>query len=211
MLKDAQRQVGRARRTITNESLLLFATTAMLTTEIFPRANYYWEECAERDKTWLQWKLAYKKSHAKARIKAQANKGTIKFGAANSTAHQETAPTVENRQKVDYGGMKALEGYFDNLAAAAVNEKSVLQQLVLNNNNLAASNKILVALFLTRASRKAGKSAVGVQTSATTARKKATINQTLAMSLLKTRTSAPLAGESLCGGVGRSEYIARTC
>ena len=36
--------------------------------------------------------------------------------------------------------MKALEGYFDNLAVAAVNEKFVLQQLVLNNTELATSN-----------------------------------------------------------------------
>ena len=42
--------------------------------------------------------------------------------------------------------MKTLEGYFDNLAAAAVNEKDVLKQLVLNNTTLATSNKSLVAL-----------------------------------------------------------------
>ena len=42
--------------------------------------------------------------------------------------------------------MKALEGYFDNLAAAAVNEKSVLEQLVENNTKLAATNKNLVAI-----------------------------------------------------------------
>ena len=42
--------------------------------------------------------------------------------------------------------MKALEGYYDNLAAAAVNEKSVLEQLVLNNTKLAASNKSRVTM-----------------------------------------------------------------
>ena len=36
--------------------------------------------------------------------------------------------------------------YFDNLATAAVNEKSVLQQLVLNNTTLMTSNESLVAL-----------------------------------------------------------------
>ena len=54
-------------------------TTAMLTTEIFLRANEYWEERAERDNICPQWKQAYKKAHAKARIKAQANEGTVKF------------------------------------------------------------------------------------------------------------------------------------
>ena len=42
--------------------------------------------------------------------------------------------------------MKNLKGYFDNLAAAAVNEKDVLKQLVLNNTTLTTSNKSLVAL-----------------------------------------------------------------
>ena len=42
--------------------------------------------------------------------------------------------------------MKALEGYFNNLATAAVNEKSVLEQLVANNTKLAATNKNLVAI-----------------------------------------------------------------
>ena len=51
MLKDAQRQAGRAVRTIVDETLLLFASTAMLASERFPRANDDWEERAERDKT----------------------------------------------------------------------------------------------------------------------------------------------------------------
>ena len=42
--------------------------------------------------------------------------------------------------------MKTLEGYFDNLATAAVNEQGVLKQLVLNNTTLATSNESLVAL-----------------------------------------------------------------
>jgi len=38
-----------------------------------------------------------------------------------------------------------LEGYFDNLAAAATNEKAVLDQLVANNTKLAATNATLAA------------------------------------------------------------------
>ena len=69
MLKDAQRQAGQEGQIVSNETLLLFFSTAMLTTERIPRANYDWEERAERDKTWMQWKLAYKKAHAQTRIK----------------------------------------------------------------------------------------------------------------------------------------------
>ena len=53
---------------------------------------------------------------------------------------------MENNQGVDDGGKKALEGYFDNLAAAVVNEKFVLEQLVANNTKLAANNDNLVAM-----------------------------------------------------------------
>ena len=42
--------------------------------------------------------------------------------------------------------MKSLEGYFDNLAAAAVNEKYVLGKLVANNAKLAAANKEVVTI-----------------------------------------------------------------
>ena len=147
MLEDAQRQAGRAGRKIANKTLLLFASTAMLTTEKFPRANNDWEERTERDKTWMHWKTAYKKDHTQARVKAQANNGTAKFGTENSTACQDTTiPSADNQLEVEDGGIKALEGYFDNLATAAVNEKPVLQQLVLNNTTIATSNESLVAL-----------------------------------------------------------------
>ena len=118
----------------------------MLTTERFPHANEDLEERVERDKTWLQWKLAYKKAHAQSRIKAQVNKGTVKFGATNSADLQETTINTETQQEVDDSGMKALEGYFDNLATAVVNKNTVLQELVLNNTKIARSNESLISL-----------------------------------------------------------------
>ena len=74
MLEDVQRQTGQAGRTISDKTLLFFASTFMLTSERFPRANDDWEERADRDKTWPQWKSAYNRAHAKARVKAQAKK-----------------------------------------------------------------------------------------------------------------------------------------
>ena len=46
MLEDAQRQAGRAGRAISDKNLLLFASTAMLASERFPRANDAWEDRA---------------------------------------------------------------------------------------------------------------------------------------------------------------------
>ena len=42
MLEDAQKQVGRSSHTIALKTLLLFARTAMLTTERYPRTNNDW-------------------------------------------------------------------------------------------------------------------------------------------------------------------------
>ena len=42
MLEDAQRQADRAGGKIADETLLLFASTAMLTSKRFPRANDNW-------------------------------------------------------------------------------------------------------------------------------------------------------------------------
>ena len=66
MLEDAQRQAGRAGHTITDETLLLFASTVMLTSKRFPRANNNWEYQTKHGKTWASRKLAYKQAHAKA-------------------------------------------------------------------------------------------------------------------------------------------------
>ena len=125
MPEDAQQQAGRAGHTITDDTLLLFASTAMLTSERFPRANDNWEDWAEREKTWASWKLAYNQAHAKARAKDQAHEGSTKFGAANSATHQEAHLPLDNQLEGDSSDVKTLEGYFDNLAAAATNEKDV--------------------------------------------------------------------------------------
>ena len=148
MLKDAQQQDDRAGQTITDETLLLFASTAMLTSERFPRANNDWEDRAEHDKTWANWNTSYKQAHAKARGKAHDNDGSVKFGAANSAACQESAHfPLDNQLEADSGDLKTLKGYFDNLYAAAVNEQGDLKKLVLNNTTLAMSNESIVALL----------------------------------------------------------------
>ena len=123
----------------------------MLTTEHYPQANSDWEDRYEEENSWDHWKTCYKKAHAKARVKAQAAEGANKFGAPNSAKRElevgfekssiETTEGSNNRV-----GLKALEGYFDNLAAAATNEKIVLEQLVASNANLDATNEELVAV-----------------------------------------------------------------
>ena len=51
IIEDAQRQADQAGQTIADKTLLLFATTAVFTIELFPCANDDWEERAEWEKT----------------------------------------------------------------------------------------------------------------------------------------------------------------
>ena len=87
----------------------------------------------------------------KARVKAKAAVGANKFGAANAANQvlgigfnkNSSAMMDKIRYKV---GLKALEGYFDNLYTTSTNEKTVLEQLVARNAKLIATNKELVAV-----------------------------------------------------------------
>ena len=125
----------------------------MLTTERYSWANNNWEDRYEEQKTWADWKTSYKKAHTKARVKSQASGGADKFGAVNAAERV----LKNNGGATDKGGdevdMKALEGYFDNLAAATTNDKSVLKQLVANNAKLAVTNKELVAIVKTNSNK----------------------------------------------------------
>ena len=118
----------------------------MLTSERFPRANDAWEDRAEVDKTWDAWKLAYKQAHARARVKSQAHGGNNKFRAANSAAPPEAQLPLDAQHEGAGESINSLEGYFTNLAAAATNEKEILNQLVLNNTTLTTTNESLMAL-----------------------------------------------------------------
>ena len=69
MLEDAQKQAERAGRPIANETILLFASTAMLTTERYPQANNDWEDRSEAYKARANCKTAYQGAHTKARVK----------------------------------------------------------------------------------------------------------------------------------------------
>ena len=86
-----------------------------------------------KKKTWAYWKISYKRAHAKARVKAKTSEGSDEFGATNAAERVLKTREGDTNNGDDKVGMKALEGYFNNLSAAAINEKSVLKQLVATN------------------------------------------------------------------------------
>jgi hypothetical protein len=65
LLEDAQRKAARARLPITDQTLTILASTALLATNTFPCTTELWEELDPADKTWAAWKTAYFSAHKK--------------------------------------------------------------------------------------------------------------------------------------------------
>ena len=90
------------------------------------------------DHTWANWKILYRTAAKKAATKSKATGGKDLFGSANAA----TVSTEKSEDMNPHMGAN-LEGYFDNLAAAAMNEKQVLEDLVKSVSKVTASNDVL--------------------------------------------------------------------
>ena len=103
----------------------MVATKAMLSSELYPRANEDWEDLEKDSKSWKKWCELYKKADMKETIRIQAGgKEAEQFGGAalcgavgekEPRAGRPTPATVED-----------LEGCFDRLAGVAGTGKGVL-------------------------------------------------------------------------------------
>lgn len=154
LLEDAQKKATRAGNPITDATVVIIATNAMLGTEQFPRANDDWEEMDPSLRSWTAWKKLYKTADRKARTKQQATgrkpAGAANAGAANAATEQPgdmgPLPETERLAPAETFGMAELDGYFDHLAAATTTEKAVLEELVGTNATLTKTNEELVAV-----------------------------------------------------------------
>jgi hypothetical protein len=88
LLEDAQCKAARARLPITNQTLTVLVSTALLAANIFPRTTELWGELDPAKKTWAAWKTAYLAAHKK-RARLCAPGGADYLGQANS-AHATT-------------------------------------------------------------------------------------------------------------------------
>ena len=70
---------------IADSTLLLIASTSVLKSQRYPRANERWEDLTKDAHTWETWKVLYKYSHDKARINKSATTG-YQFGAAHEAS-----------------------------------------------------------------------------------------------------------------------------
>jgi hypothetical protein len=138
MLEEAQRKLARANLPMSDAQLLAIASTAILASGHFPRPTDEWEALAPNAKTWGAWKTHYRAAHiARKRQMLAAGKTSSSFGAAHAvTAIDDAISDVT---------LTRLDGYLDNLAAAATTERTTLTQLIENNATLTANVTSLTA------------------------------------------------------------------
>ena len=135
MLEEAQRKLARANLPMSDDQLLAIASTAVLASEHFPRPTDEWEAQPRHMKTWTAWKLHYRAAHIarKRQMLAAGRTG----GTANAVTPDDDVITPDTFARLD--------GYLDNLAAAATIERTTLSQLIENNATLTASITSLTA------------------------------------------------------------------
>ncbi len=133
MMEDAQKKAKRAGMPIADVELVMMASAAVLAAQHFPRKVDDWEGLLDVDRTWRAWKVAFRLAHLKRQRQLQASGGGEPLGGAHSVL---PAPAVS------FGRLGTA---LDNLALAAANDTTVLQQLTAANLALTTSNTTLTA------------------------------------------------------------------
>jgi hypothetical protein len=152
LLKDAHRKAARACMPVTNQTLTVLTSTALLAADTFPRTTELWEELDPADKTWAAWKTAYLAAHKKRANRLRATGGADYLGHA-SPSHSTT---------LNPGLLDSIDNAFDNLASAASNKKAILEQLITSNSSLSTSNSNLTNQVKTLRDQHAAKSRSGI-------------------------------------------------
>jgi hypothetical protein len=128
-----KRKAARACLPITNQTLTVLASTALLAANTSPCTTEPWGELDPANKTWAAWKTAYFAAHKKRANSLCATEGADYLGRANS-AHTTT---------LNPGLLNSINNALNNLASAASNKKAILEQLIASNSSLATSNSNL--------------------------------------------------------------------
>ena len=89
LLENAQRKAARAHLLITNQTLAVLASTALLAADTFPCTTELWEELDPANKTCAAWKTAYLAAYTQRANHLPATGGVDYLSQANS-AHATT-------------------------------------------------------------------------------------------------------------------------
>jgi hypothetical protein len=137
VMEEAQKKAKRAGMPIANIKLIMMALAAVLAAQHFPHEFNDWEGFPGATCMWQAWKVAFRLAHLKHQRQLQALGGGKPHGGAHAMI-PTFAPTIDPISKV-----------LENLALAALNDTTVLQQLT-------AAKLVLTALVasLTAANKK---------------------------------------------------------
>eukprot|EP00804_Cyclotella_cryptica_P001895 CCRYP_007353-RA/>CCRYP_007353-RA protein AED:0.44 eAED:1.00 QI:0/-1/0/1/-1/1/1/0/387 len=151
MLEAAQRKLTHANLPMSDDQLLAIASTAVLASNHFPRPTHDWEAKPCVTKTWRAWKTHYSAAHI-------ARKRQLLASGTAMPASTSNAFLTEDDTYLTEGTFARLDGYLDNLAAAATTECTTLQSLmeanaalVANVTALTTSDASLTAAYTTMA------------------------------------------------------------
>eukprot|EP00804_Cyclotella_cryptica_P003921 CCRYP_016106-RA/>CCRYP_016106-RA protein AED:0.11 eAED:0.25 QI:0/0/0/1/0.2/0.16/6/0/1395 len=132
MLEAAQRKLARANLPMSDDQLLAIASTAVLASNHFPRPTDDWEAKPRANKTWTAWKTHYRAAHIARKRQLLASGIAMPPSTANALIAEDDVHLTE-------GTFARLDGYLDNLAAAATTERTTLQSLTEANAALVAN------------------------------------------------------------------------
>ncbi len=136
MTEDAQKKAKRAAMPIANVKLVMMALAAILMAQHFLQEVDDWEGLPAIECTWRAWKVAFCLAHLKHQCQLQASGGVGPLGSAHAVI-LTLAATIDR-----------LETARNNLALAAANDTTVLQQLTVLN--LALSTLITTLTVATK-------------------------------------------------------------
>ena len=134
MLEDAQKKAKRADMPIADVELVMMASAAVLAAQHFPREVDDWEGLPAASRTWTAWKTAFRLAHLKRQRQILASGGGEPLGGAHGVTPAGHPPTMDR-----------LESALDNLALAATNDRTVLEQLTAANLALTTTVATLTA------------------------------------------------------------------
>jgi hypothetical protein len=129
---DAQKKAKLAGMPVANVELVMMALAAILAAQHFPCEVDNWEGLLARSRMWQAWMVAFRLAHLKHQCQLQALGGGKPLG----DAHTVIPTAAPNTDRIG----KALE----NLALAASNDSTLLQQLTAANLALTALVTLLM-------------------------------------------------------------------
>ncbi len=131
--KDAQKKAKQAGMPIADVELVMMSSVTVLAAQHFPHEVDDWEGLPAKSRTRQAWKVAFHLAHLKHQCQLQALEGGEPLGAATAVI-PTAAPTIDR-----------IGVALENLALAALNDTTILQQLMAANLALTASVTLLMA------------------------------------------------------------------